>query len=81
VCVLVVQVGIVRVVVNEPRMAMPVCVRLGWRIIRIVDVLVVLIVHVRVLVLHRLMNVLVLVPLSEVKPDAQTHERAGDQKP
>jgi hypothetical protein len=81
VCVLVVQVGIVRVVVNEPRMAMSVCVRLGWRLIRTVDVLVMLVMHVRVLVLERLMNVLVLVSLGEVEPDAQAHECASDKEP
>jgi hypothetical protein len=78
---LMMQVGIVRVPVHHRRMAMPVGVRLSLRLIKTVDVLVVLVVDVRVLMLHGLMNVLVLVSLGEVEPDAQAHEHATNEEP
>lgn len=76
----VVQVGIVRVAVDEPRVPVPVRVRLARRIVGAVRVPVVLVMHVRVLVLHRLVHMLVLVPLGEMEPDAEAHEPAGGEQ-
>ena len=42
--------------------------------------LVVLIVNVDVLVLHRLMSMLVLMPLCEVQPQAHAHQQPGHDK-
>jgi hypothetical protein len=70
----VVQVRVVRVAVDQPRVAVPVRVRLARRVTGPMGVPVVRVVHVRVLVL-------VLVPLGQVEPDAQTHEPARDQEP
>jgi len=53
--------------------------RLAWRIVRAVRVLVVLIVDVPVRVFHRLMMVFVLVALAQVQVKSQCHQRAGAQ--
>ncbi len=52
--------------------------RLARRVIRPMRVLVVCVVHVRMLVLHGLVDVLV--PLREMQPDAQTHEGGGGRE-
>ena len=69
----VVQIRIVRVSVPQWRVPMRVGVRLAGRIVRPVRVLVVRVMNVPMLVLERLMDVLVLVPLGEVQPDADAH--------
>lgn len=71
------QVGKMRVRVNQPGMAVAMRVRLAGRIVRGVVVAVMRVVHVPVLVLHRLMDVLVRVPLGQVQPHARAHEQAG----
>ena len=76
----VVQVGVVRVPVHERRVAVPVGVRLLHRPAGNVRVPVVLVVHVPVLVLHRLVRVLVLVPLGQVEPEAEGHEPGGEEQ-
>jgi hypothetical protein len=50
------------------------------RIAPIVDVAVVFVVHVRVRVLQQLVVVLVLVPLRQVKPDAERHQRGPGEE-
>ncbi len=45
-----------------------------------VRVLVVLVVYVHVLVLQHLMHVLMLVPLGDVEPHTQRHERSADHE-
>jgi hypothetical protein len=55
-------------------------VRLAGRIIGGVDVLVVLVMHVRMRMLHRLMHMLVLVVLGEMQPDTDGHQQAGDKQ-
>src|SRR6266851_5459736 len=74
-----VQIREVRVAVTEPRVHVGMAMRLPERSSRHVDVLVVLVVDVRVRVLERLVLVLVLVPLGEVKPYAGPHETPGDE--
>ena len=59
----VVQIGIVRVPVHQRRVAVPVGVRLAGRRAGSVGMLVVLVVAVAMLVLQRLMDMLVVVPL------------------
>ena len=78
--VLVVHVRHVRMLVLQPLVAMRVRVGLAGRIVRRVLVLMVLIVHMRVGVLQGLMDVLVLVVLGQVQPDADAHEQAGDEE-
>jgi len=73
----VVQVREVGVAVPEWRVHVEVAVRLPGRSSRVVRVLVMLVVDVRVRVLDRLVVVLMLVPLGEVKPHADPHEDAG----
>lgn len=60
------QIGIVRV--GVPQRLVPMPVRVGLRHRPVVMMPVVLIMDVGVLVFHRLMNMLVLVPLCEVQP-------------
>jgi hypothetical protein len=64
------QVRYVRVGVALPLMAMPMRVRLPNGIIRGVCVLVMLVMHVRMGMHHRLVFVLVTVKLGEVEPDS-----------
>ena len=75
----VVQIGVVRMPMHQARMAMPVGMRLAEWVGRFVLVLVVRIVAMAVLVLHRFMHMLVLVLFGQVQPDAERHQRAGDE--
>ena len=74
-----VQVREVGVAVTEGRVDVGVAMRLTGRSSGYVGVLVVLVVHVRVRVLERVVLVLVLVPLGEVKPHADPHESSGEE--
>jgi hypothetical protein len=56
---------------------MPVGVRLAGRVIGTVGVAVVLIMHMAVLVRHRLVAVLVVMLLGQMQIDAQAHEQGG----
>ena len=79
-CVRMVHVRHMRMRVLQALMAM--CMRVGFpgRIIRTVFVLVMCIMNVRMRVLHRLVNMLVLVLLSQMQPDADRHHAScGDQ--
>lgn len=76
-----VNVGVVRMRVCQRLVPVRVNVRLRvshGRVGRAVGVPVVLVVHVSVLVKHRLVDVLVLVPLRKVQPDAHRHQQGGD---
>jgi hypothetical protein len=61
-------VGVVRVPMHQCRVSVPMHVRLARRIVRTVDVMVVLIVTVPVFVLHCIVNVLMLVSLRQMQP-------------
>ena len=71
---LVMQVGIMRVLVHHRRVAVRMGVRFARRIGRRVRVPVVLVVRVPVLVLHRFVDVLVIVALGDMEPDADNHQ-------
>ena len=73
---MVMDVGIMRVGMCQPCVLMAVGVRFAWRIAGSVFVLVVLVVIVKVLVLHRLVNVPMFVAFGNVQPDACEHENA-----
>jgi hypothetical protein len=77
VTVTVMNVGIVGVGMRQPCMLMAVGVRFAWRIAGSVFVLVVLVVIVKVLVLHRLMNVPMFVAFGNVQPDAMSIRSAA----
>ena len=57
------QVGIMRVLVAQGRMVVPVRVWLAGRVVRAMCVLVVLVVDVAMLMIHRFVQMLVLMPL------------------
>ena len=84
----VMDVRIVRVRMNQRFVLVRTGVR-GWighrRVVRPVHVLMMLVVHVRVLVRHRLVAVLVLVTFGEMEPEADAHQRGrhdeGDTRP
>src|ERR1700730_18519018 len=76
----VVQVGIMRVLVHDPRVLMRVAMRLSGRIISCMPVPMVGVVHVPVLVLQRLMQVLVLMRLREMQVDQDPHQSRGTEK-
>lgn len=64
----VMQIRVVRVPVYEASMPVPMRMRLARRVSRDMLVLVMLVVVMPMLVLHRLMNMFVLVPLGQVQP-------------
>lgn len=77
---LMMHVGQVRMDMPERVMLMPVGVRFARRIVRSVHMLMMFVMSVRVGMSYWLMEVLVLVVLSEVKPNTQTHQSAcGDE--
>ena len=73
---MVMDVRVVRVGMREPCVLMAVGVRFACKIAGRVFVLVVLVVIVKVLVLHRLVNVPMFVAFGNVQPDAYEHENA-----
>ena len=76
----VMHVGDVRMLVRQTVMAMPVRVRLARRIVGPVGVPMVHIVHMRMAMLLGLMDVLVVMILGQVQPDADAHEQASDRE-
>ena len=70
VLVTVVHVRVVRMTVRQRLVPVPMAVRFAARIVRAMGVLMVHVVMMQMLMLHRLVCVLVLVPLVEMKPDA-----------
>ena len=72
------NVRVMRMSVDQFLVTVPMRVRFAGRVIRAVDMLMMLVVSVQVLVFHRLMPVLVFVPLSQMKPDAEAHEGSGN---
>jgi hypothetical protein len=75
-----VQVGVMRVLVHNRRVPVPMAVRLARRVARAVAVLVVLVMHVPVLVFERLMTVLVVVGFRQVQVHANRHEGCGNRE-
>jgi hypothetical protein len=67
-----VEVRIVRVSVDQSRVMMHVDMRLRWRAGHMA-VLVMLVMHMDVLMLHRLMHVLMQMPLCQMQPEADGH--------
>ena len=76
----VVHVGDMRMLVAQALVAVPMRMWLAWRIVCRVLVLMVLVVHMAVGVLHGLVLMLVLMVLSHMQPDTETHQKAGDRK-
>ena len=74
----VMEIGIVRVAVHQARVAMGVAVRLAAVKTEIVFVRMMLIVHVDMGMLDRRVDVPVLVPLGDMQPYAERHQRRGD---
>ena len=72
-----VQVRVVGMPVSHGFMAMPVAVRLTWRRVGAVGVLVVIVMAMPVLVLQCVMDVFVGVPFGDMEPKPKTHERPG----
>jgi hypothetical protein len=70
----VVQVGVVRVCVNQPHVAVRMRVGFAPVPIEVVHVLMMRIVHMLVLVLHFLVRMLVLMAFGEVQPYAECHQ-------
>jgi hypothetical protein len=71
----VVQIREMRVLMQDPFVAVQVAMGLAGRITRRMPVLVVGVMHVPMLMLERLMQVLVFVRLCEVQIDANAHEQ------
>lgn len=71
------HVGDVRMLVRQSLVTMPVCMRLSGRIVGAVYVLVVLVVHMLMLVRHRLVDMLVFMNFRHVQPYAHRHQGAG----
>src|SRR5262249_9189054 len=60
---------------------MPMGVRLPDRVARPMVMSMMLVVHVRMRVAHRLVRVLMLMPFGDMEPHAQSHQGAGRQEP
>lgn len=75
-----VHVGGMRVLVAQALVPVPMRMRLAWRIVCRMLMLMVLVVHMAVGVLHGLVLMLVLMVLSHMQPDTETHQKAGDSK-
>ena len=73
-----VEVGIVRVGVDEMRVNVAMRMRLVRRIRCFVRVTMVLVMNVVVRVIERFMRVLVLVPFRDMEPDTDRHQGGGD---
>ena len=73
---LMVQVRVMRMPMHQALVSVEVAVRLADRSIGPVAVLVVFIVHVPMLMLHRLMHMLVFVPFRQMKPKSDPHKDA-----
>jgi len=71
----VMQVGIVRMLVQKPRVPVPVAMRLTRRRVRSVFMLVMDVVHVAMFMLERLMQMLVVVRLGEVQINTNAHQQ------
>jgi len=78
VIVAVMEVRVMGMAMHHPAMRMRVCMRLVLRPGETVAVLMMLIVHVGMRMLHRLVQVLMLVALRQVQPHAERHERGRD---
>ena len=70
----VVHIRKMRMLVAQPIMPVAVRVRLARRVVWTVDVLVVLVVHVRMSMLHGLVLMRMLVSLGQMQPDADPHQ-------
>ena len=69
----VVQIGVMRMTVDQPRVRMNMAMRLAAGIAIRVRVMVVQIVHMAMLVLDRLVRMRMLVPLGEMKIEPERH--------
>ena len=76
----VVNVGEMGVAVGQGLVPVPVGMRLTGRVGGQMAVLMVRIVHVAMTVFQRCVGVQVFVPLAQVQPDPQSHQRPGDQE-
>ena len=74
----VMQVGCVWVRMHEVFVPVRMRMRFAGRIIKFVHVLMVLVVHMHVLVLHRLVRVLVFVMFGKMQPDAEADQSRGN---
>jgi hypothetical protein len=74
------DVGIVGMGVRQCLVLVDVAVRFSWWVVGGVFMLVVFVVDVAVFMLHRLVFVSVFVPLREMQPDADAHERSRHAK-
>ena len=72
------EVRAVRMPVHQADVVMPMSVRfIGW-ITGAMRMLMMLVVTVPVFMLHRFVNVFVLVPLSQMQPEAEAHQTVGN---
>jgi len=76
----VMDVGVMRVRMNQWLMPMWVAVRLSERVRRGVGVLVMVVMRVQMLMLHGFVVMLVVVTVGEIQPQAQRHKNGGDSE-
>jgi hypothetical protein len=75
----VMDVRVVWMAMNEPRVSVHVDVRLPFRVVRSVSVRMVFVMEVPVLMDQRLVGMLVFMAFGQVEPDADAHEYCGDR--
>jgi hypothetical protein len=76
----VMEVRVVRMPVDQAVVPMPMTVRFAGRVAGAVRVLMMLVVPMPVFMVHRLVNVLVLVPLGQMQPEAEAHQTASNEQ-
>ena len=74
------EVRVVWMPVDQADVPMPMSVRLAGRVAGAVRVLMMLVVPMPVFMVHRLVNVLVLVPLGQMQPEAEAHQTASNEQ-
>ncbi len=74
------QVGVMRVAVHQRRMAVPMGMRLARRRRRVMLVAVMLVMDVAMLMLHRAVDVKMLVPFRDMEPKSERHQAAGGRQ-
>ena len=74
------EVRVVRMPVHQAHVPMAMSVRFARRVAGAMRVLMMLVVTMPVFMLHRFVNVLVLVPLGQMQPEAETHQSASNEQ-
>jgi hypothetical protein len=74
------QIGVMRMLVPDRLVPVPMRMRLARGIVRPVLMMMMVVVAMAVLVFHALVNVLMLMPFGQMQPETESHQHPGDSK-